>query len=48
MVTPLPGLVAPDVLAAELVYKLVAFYARYGDSDSGNESPDTPVNTGGS
>ncbi len=26
---PIPGLVAPDVLAAKLVYKLVAFYARY-------------------
>ncbi len=45
---PLPGLVAPDVLAAELVYKLVAFYARYGGADSGNESPDMPVNSGGS
>jgi agmatinase len=27
---PLPGLVHPDVLAAKLVYKLVAFHARYG------------------
>jgi agmatinase len=26
---PIPGLVAPDVLAAEVVYKLVAFYARH-------------------
>lgn len=26
---PVPGLVAPDVLAAELVYKLIAFYRRY-------------------
>ncbi len=26
---PMPGLVAPDVLAAKLVYKLVAFYERY-------------------
>lgn len=26
---PIPGLVAPDVVAAKLVYKLVAFYARY-------------------
>ena len=26
---PIPGIVAPDVLAAKLVYKLVAFYQRY-------------------
>ena len=29
---PIPGLVAPDVLAAKLVYKLVAFHQRYGRS----------------
>lgn len=27
---PIPGLVHPDVLAAKLVYKLMAFHARYG------------------
>jgi hypothetical protein len=27
---PIPGVAAPDVLAAELVYKLIAFYARVG------------------
>ena len=26
---PIPGLVHPDVLAAKLVYKLIAFFARY-------------------
>lgn len=26
---PIPGIVAPDVLSAKLVYKLVAFYQRY-------------------
>lgn len=29
---PIPGLVAPDVLAAKLVYKLIAFYQRYQSS----------------
>ncbi len=33
---PIPGLVAPDVLAAELVYKLLGFQATYGFA--GNES----------
>jgi len=27
---PIPGMVGPDVLAAELVYKLIAFHATYG------------------
>jgi agmatinase len=32
---PLPGLVAPDVLAAKLLYKLIAFYARHGQDGPG-------------
>ncbi len=31
---PIPGLVAPDVLAAKLVYKLIAYYQRYQRSSS--------------
>jgi agmatinase len=27
---PIPGMVAPDFLAAKLVYKLIAFHAKYG------------------
>ena len=32
---PIPGVVGPDVLTAELVYKLIAFHAKYG---AGNAS----------
>jgi len=32
---PLPGVVAPDVLAAKLLYKLIAFFARHGQSGPG-------------
>ena len=31
---PIPGLVAPDFLAAKLVYKLIAFFAKYGGTQS--------------
>jgi agmatinase len=35
---PIPGLVGPDVLAAELAYKLIAFHGTYGRPDAGNDS----------
>lgn len=31
---PIPGVVAPDFLAAKLVYKLIAYYARFGGTES--------------
>jgi len=31
---PIPGLVAPDFLAAKLVYKMIAFHAKFGGANT--------------